>query len=117
MTPAEVLADLEAKVARYEARLEIDHAFELVRNGEEVEMVRFEISVEDRGTYPDAVECRDATIALQDEAIAELTADRDHWRALADEREQMLGGEVADLIAAYRERVRVLERELVEGAE
>lgn len=62
------IACLRARVAELEARLEVDHQFELVDG----EMTRVEIPPEERATTIDGIECRDATIALQETHIDKL---------------------------------------------
>lgn len=54
----------EARVAKLEARLEIDHAFRL----QDDKLVRFEIPAEERDAFPDKITCLEAEIAdLRDE--------------------------------------------------
>lgn len=68
---------LEAKVQKYEERLQIDHCYELnpVRTGDvDNDLIRKEIPPEKRGDFPDLIECQQATIALQDEEIKRLAA-------------------------------------------
>jgi hypothetical protein len=63
------LAEAERERGRCHARLEIDHAFKL----EGDELVRFELPLAERSEYPDAVECRDATIAELERQLAKAT--------------------------------------------
>lgn len=65
------LSAATAKVARYEARLEIDHCFKLV--GED--LVREEIPAEERERFPDGILARDETIKLQDRRIEAAEAE------------------------------------------
>lgn len=74
--------DLRAEVERCHARLEIDHAFTV---GPDDQPVRYEIPMAERASMPDGIECRDATIKLQDEQIARL-------RGLLDEAREGLKG-------------------------
>ena len=60
------------RIAKLEARLEIDHAF---RMGDGDEMVRYEIPPEERDNFPDGIACRDETIRLRDELVDELAED------------------------------------------
>lgn len=62
---ADMLTVLQSQVAKYERRLEIDHAWTL-KDGEKVEYI---IPPEERDTFPDGIECRNETIKLQDERI------------------------------------------------
>lgn len=66
------LAEARAEIARCHARLEIEHYFTM---GEEGEFVRHEMTMEERVTFPDAVTCRDATIAALQMDIEETRAD------------------------------------------
>ena len=50
-----------AEIERCHARLEIDHCFEHRRG--EMEARRLEVPYDERLKFPDAVRCRDATIA------------------------------------------------------
>lgn len=61
------LAAATARVAKLEARLEIDHKFV---NGQ-----RVEIPSEERDGFPDGIFCRDATIAAQREQLDEQRSD------------------------------------------
>lgn len=65
------MREMLARIEALEARLEIDHHFELI----EGEMTRVEVPAEDReiGSL-DGISCRDATIELQDEHIVKLKA-------------------------------------------
>jgi hypothetical protein len=63
-------ASLRSRIAKLEARLEIDHAYQWQGEGEE--LVRIEIPPEERSTFPDGITARDATIKLQDERIERL---------------------------------------------
>jgi hypothetical protein len=62
---------LLARIAKLEARLEIDHCFTLV--GEE--MVREEIPAAERDSFIDGISCRDETIKLLYADNAELLAE------------------------------------------
>lgn len=57
------------EIERLQARLEVDHAFKLV-NGK---LERFEVRQEDRATFPDGIDCRDETIKLLEEQLADRT--------------------------------------------
>lgn len=63
----DVVVSLRDRIAELEDRLEMDHHFELAADG--VTMVRVEIPPEERSFLADGIECRDGTIALQDECI------------------------------------------------
>lgn len=54
------LAKAEREIERCHKRLEIDHAFKLVDGGLE----RFDVPKDERASWPDAVSCRDETIAI-----------------------------------------------------
>lgn len=54
------LAKAEREIERCHKRLEIDHAFKLVDGGLE----RFDVPEDERASWPDAVSCRDETIAI-----------------------------------------------------
>lgn len=70
---------LRAKVATYQARLEIDHDYDIDGN-------RREIPESERDDGPDGIECRDETIK---ELERQLAANRESWaQSLADAREQ-----------------------------
>ncbi len=67
---------LEADVAKYRARLEVDHYFTTSADEpNKQKMIRVEVPYvsadEDIGSC-DGISCRDETIKLQDEAIARL---------------------------------------------
>jgi len=80
MTPTPTAAiDAETEIARCHARLEIDHAF--IPDGGE--FIRFEIPMAERSQWPDAIECRDATIRILDSRIAELEHIAAHFTKLA----------------------------------
>lgn len=64
--PQTILALLD-KIARYEARLEIDHCFVMV-DGKE--LVRQEIPADEREGWPDGIMARDETIKLLEQQIA-----------------------------------------------
>ncbi len=64
-----VVAELEAKLARYEVRLEIDHVFVSDGNGG---LKRKEIPGVNRATVMDGITCRDETIKLLDQVNDEL---------------------------------------------
>lgn len=62
--------NLRQRVAELEERLEIDHYFTVDEmTGEKI---RVEVPPDDRVFQYDGIECRDATIKLQDEAIDRL---------------------------------------------
>lgn len=83
-----------AKVEKYEKRLEIDHCFKPVKDVSAVggtRLERVEIPPEKRGQFPDAVECREATIACHEmneerlrATIASQAADLTRLRELAE---------------------------------
>ena len=58
---------MQARVAKLEERLEIDHCY-----GPDGQ--RKEIAPADRDTFPDGIFCRDADIQLRDDAIRTLKA-------------------------------------------
>lgn len=60
---------LQAKVAKYEARLNIDHCFVL---GENHEMIRQEIPEDERGSFPDQVTCLEIEIAHLESVIKDI---------------------------------------------
>lgn len=72
---AECLEALQAKIERYEARLEIDHVYKLDQSGGE-ELIREEVPPEEREAMIDGIECRDATIKLLEKYITELRGDK-----------------------------------------
>ncbi len=72
-------AKLIARAAELEKRLEIDHLWRITDNGEAMERVG--VPPEERAAMPDGIECRDETIELLDERIAELEVERDALRA------------------------------------
>lgn len=80
------LAEAEREVARCHTRLEIDHAFQLVDGWLE----RFDIPAEDRASWPDAVSCRDETIAILEQRAEAADA------SLARMREALLAYVEAD---------------------
>jgi hypothetical protein len=61
------------RVAELEARLEIDHYFTFAKDGGE-EFVRVDLPPDQRDRFPDGIEARDATIKLQEEALARKDA-------------------------------------------
>jgi glutamyl/glutaminyl-tRNA synthetase len=63
------LEEARAKIKKYEARLEIDHYFVLDPKAPDGTR-RVDAPME----FPDGIECRDATIQLLEERIAELTS-------------------------------------------
>lgn len=78
---ADIIAEIErlrAKVAKYEARLEIDHAFRLPEEGETgdpiTRLVRFEIPENERETYTDKVTCLDVEVAHLEEILHDIHA-------------------------------------------
>ena len=71
---------LIGRIAELEERLEISHGYIA---GPEGTLVRKELSPAERASFPDAVSCRDETIKLRDERIAELE------KELAGERERL----------------------------
>lgn len=66
-------ARLRALLAEREARLEIDHSFQLVDG----DFVRVEVPPELRDTWPDGITCRDETIKLLEE-----NAQRRQWQPI-----------------------------------
>lgn len=88
--------EARAEVERLQERLEIDHVFVL---GEADEMVRKDVPPEERALYPDAIDCRDATIGLQDERIERLTRKARKWKRRANHWEHTARRE-ADTAAA-----------------
>lgn len=72
---ARAYIDLEAKVEKYQSRLEITHDYDGY-TGE-----RREIPQDKRDTYPDGITCRDATIHM---LKSELAAERKRVEALID---------------------------------
>lgn len=75
---AEEITRLRARVAELEARLEMDHCFALGPTGE---MVREEIPPAERSFFGDGIDCRDATIRMQDENITRLRSENASLRA------------------------------------
>lgn len=73
------IPDIDAELARCHARLEIDHAYRL----EGGELVRFEIPMDERGSFPDGIDGRDCTIAEMDRRIARLEHFLSHFTSLA----------------------------------
>jgi hypothetical protein len=57
------LREAEEEIARCHARLEIDHVY-VMGDTPDHDIVRQEVPMNERQNIPDAVECRDATIAL-----------------------------------------------------
>jgi hypothetical protein len=70
----ETIAGLREEVDRCHARLEIDHVFTGGGKQEDGGFLRVEVPMGERKSLPDAVACRDDTIELQGEQIAELRA-------------------------------------------
>lgn len=66
--------ELEARIAKLEARLEIDHAFR--STNEHPEPQRYEIPPEERDNFPDGIECRDETIKILREIATTQSAAR-----------------------------------------
>jgi len=64
------IRELKARIAKYQERLEIDHAFRW--SEADGEMVRFEIPDDERDTFPDAISCREADTKLMDLYIDEI---------------------------------------------
>jgi hypothetical protein len=86
-------SELEAsrhRVAELEARLEIDHYFTFAKDGGE-EFVRVDLPPDQRDRFPDGIEARDATIKLQEEALARKDA------------------RIAELAAAVAGKVKLIE--------
>lgn len=71
---------LSQRVARLERRLEIDKAW--IYDDETGERKSIPIPPEDRDGFPDAVECRDATIKLLEDQLAKLG----HEHSLANQK-------------------------------
>lgn len=65
-----MVEERDARIAKLEARLEIDHAFKA--DPQTGDLVRFEIRPEDRDKWPDGIECRDETIKLVEDRNSEL---------------------------------------------
>lgn len=63
---------LRARIEELEARLEITHLSTM--DHETGETIRHELTEDECNTFPDAVACRDATIALLDDRIEKLEA-------------------------------------------
>lgn len=80
----------EAERDRCHVRLEIDHYFTL---SDDETTERCDIPLDMRASFPDGIECRDATIDLQDAHIKELETENTALRA-------QLAGAV-DLIPAF----------------
>ena len=77
----EALIAKDARIAELEARLEMDHCFEF--DEEKQDVVRVEISPEDRSFDNDGISCRDATIKLQDDRMKAMRSVRNTYgRAL-----------------------------------
>lgn len=98
---------LQAKVRELEERLEIDHEYEC--NTATGQTERVEIPPEERARFPDGIACRDATIKLQDERIAQLKREkadleqsRQHFHDVAD----MRGRAILHLTEKWAERRR-----------
>jgi hypothetical protein len=70
----ETIAELREEIDRCHARLEIDHVFTGGGKQEDGGFLRVEVPMGERKSLPDAVACRDDTIELQGEQIAELHA-------------------------------------------
>ena len=66
------IRELEGKVAKYQSRLEIDHAWRRPKGGTVLDKLeRYEIAPQDRDTFPDAIDCRDSTIKHLDKMLDE----------------------------------------------
>jgi hypothetical protein len=62
------------RIAKLEERLEIDHVYTANSNNEdEYELVRVEVSPEDRDHQIDGISARDSTISLLEDRIRELS--------------------------------------------
>lgn len=79
---ADKIERLRAYVARLERRLEIDRFHN--ENGNE-----FSVPPEERQTFPDGIECRDATIRLLKDEIKIL---RNQWEQAKQKIAKMMGG-------------------------
>lgn len=79
---ADEIERLRAYVARLERRLEIDRFHD--ENGNEVS-----VPPEERQTFPDGIECRDATIRLLRDEIKIL---RNQWEKAKQKIAKMTGG-------------------------
>jgi len=77
---ADLVQANDAEIARCHARLEIDRIGRIVDG----EIVMTPVPIDERAGVPDAVECRDATIELQQDEIDCLRAELD--AAVAQER-------------------------------
>ena len=53
------------EIERCHVRLEIDHCFKHVTGT--TEPLRYEIPYQERGAFPDAIDCREATISLMED--------------------------------------------------
>ncbi len=95
---------LQAKLAKYEARLEID------KDGNGVE-----IPPDQRDKFPDGIYCRDATIQLQDQRVDELQAklaaveaERDNWK-VRYERANATAVDEGERLLVAQQRITALE--------
>lgn len=75
------LADAQARVMKLETRLEITYC-SVFRDGE---LVRKEIPPEERDSFPDGIRCRDATIGLLEEDLAEKNKTIENMRLVTDQ--------------------------------
>lgn len=66
------IATLRAKCERYEARLEIDHYYVMEPNADG--LTRVQTPEDERGNWPDGIECRDATIQELERLLESLTS-------------------------------------------
>ncbi|MDP5216739.1 hypothetical protein Q5Y75_05870 [Ruegeria sp. 2205SS24-7] len=78
---AQAIEDLRAEVQRCHERLEITHVWRVEfdaepDDGEDYSLIKTEIPYDERATTTDGIECRDCTIQLLEEDIANLRADR-----------------------------------------
>jgi hypothetical protein len=72
-------AKLKERVEFLETRLEIDCCYVLPEDGGD-DLVRKELSPEERETFPDGIDCRDATIKLIEDSLDEVRSQRDRLR-------------------------------------
>ena len=109
------IAALQARVRELEARLEVDHEYALDK--EAGKLVRVEVPPSERSKFPDGITCRDATIKLQNECIAQLEHELSEiCELLGCHRayiKQTIGDltERADSVLSLEQQVRDLQKE------
>jgi hypothetical protein len=110
-----VVASLRDRIAELEARLEMDHHYEIADDGV---AMRVEVPPSERSFLADGIECRDGTIALLDAHITKLKmllegrdkfiVDQGLWLTFVDQlpasaqapiEEPVLTGDTADHLA------------------